>query len=94
LVKRRFETFKAILIWWSALPKVRNHEVIDMKMNTIDWIALVLVVVGGLNWGLVGLFGFDLVAAIFGSMSFLSRVVYTLVGVSAVYTIVGHASKH
>lgn len=44
-----------------------------------------LVVVGGLNWGLVGIFKFDLVATIFGDMSALSRVVYALVGLSAVY---------
>ena len=37
-----------------------------MKLNTLGWIALILVVIGGLNWGLVGLFSFDLVAAIFG----------------------------
>ena len=53
-------------------------------MKTLNVIALVLVIVGGLNWGLVGLFNFDLVAAIFGNMSVLSRVVYSLVGVSAV----------
>lgn len=53
-------------------------------MKTLNVIALVLVVVGGLNWGLVGLFNFDLVAAIFGDMSALSRVVYSLVGLSAV----------
>jgi uncharacterized membrane protein YuzA (DUF378 family) len=64
-----------------------------MKMNSIDWIALVLLVVGGLNWGLVGLFSFDLVAAIFGGGSFLARIVYTLVGVSAVYTLVSAAGK-
>lgn len=46
---------------------------------------MVLLVVGGLNWGLVGVLDFDLVAAIFGDMSALSRIVYTLVGVSAVY---------
>ncbi|WP_092995440.1 DUF378 domain-containing protein [Thiohalomonas denitrificans] len=55
------------------------------KFNTWDWVALVLLIVGGLNWGLIGIFGFDLVAAIFGEMSFLSRLVYTLVGLSAVY---------
>ena len=44
-----------------------------MEKNVIDWITMVLVIVGGLNWGLVGLFGFDLVAAIFGNMSILSR---------------------
>lgn len=55
------------------------------KLNTFDWLAVVLVVVGGLNWGLVGIFNFDLVATIFGDMSGLSRVVYVLVGLSAVY---------
>jgi hypothetical protein len=53
-------------------------------MKTLNLIALVLVVVGGLNWGLVGLFDFDLVATIFGDMSVLSRTVYSLVGLSAV----------
>jgi uncharacterized membrane protein YuzA (DUF378 family) len=53
-------------------------------------LALVLTAVGGLNWGLVGLFRFDLVAAIFGGMSFgetnvASRIVYTLVGLAAIY---------
>jgi len=56
-----------------------------MKLNGLDWVALILVIVGGLNWALVGLFSFDLVAAIFGDMSVLSRIVYTLVGLSALY---------
>ncbi|OGM94856.1 DUF378 domain-containing protein [Candidatus Wolfebacteria bacterium RIFOXYD12_FULL_48_21] len=55
------------------------------KLSTLDWIALVLVIVGGLNWGLVGIFNFDLVATIFGAMSALSKIVYTLVGLAAVY---------
>jgi len=55
------------------------------KLNVWDWVALALVIVGGLNWALVGLFDFDLVATIFGDMSVLSRAVYVLVGVSAVY---------
>jgi uncharacterized protein len=50
-------------------------------------VALALVIVGGLNWALVGLFNFDLVAYLFGVMSTLTRVVYTLVGVSAIYLI-------
>ncbi|MDP3836817.1 MAG: DUF378 domain-containing protein [bacterium] len=53
-------------------------------MKTLNSIALVLLVIGGLNWGLVGLFGFDLVAAIFGDMSIASRIVYVLVGLSAI----------
>ena len=53
-------------------------------MKAVNVVTLVLLIVGGLNWGLVGLFGFDLVATIFGEMSPLSRIVYVLVGVSAV----------
>ncbi|QJR80150.1 DUF378 domain-containing protein [Alteromonas pelagimontana] len=56
-------------------------------LTAVDWIAMVLVIVGGINWGLVGLLSFDLVAAIFGEMSVLSRIVYTLVGLSAVWMI-------
>ena len=55
------------------------------KLNYLDWLAIILVVVGGLNWGLVGLLDFDLVAMIFGDMSVISRVVYSLVGLSAIY---------
>ncbi len=58
-----------------------------MAKNTLDVIALILVIVGGLNWGLVGLLDFDLVAVIFGAMSTLSRIVYSLVGLSALYMI-------
>lgn len=57
------------------------------NLNAVDLLALVLVVVGGLNWGLVGLFNFDLVAMLFGDMSALSRIVYGLVGLSAVYVL-------
>ncbi len=55
-------------------------------MKTIDVLVAVLLVVGGLNWGLVGLFQFDLVASIFGGQSaVISRIVYSLVGFSALY---------
>lgn len=54
-------------------------------MKMVHMIALLLLVVGGLNWGLVGLLEFDLVAMLFGEMSMLSRIVYSLVGVSAIY---------
>lgn len=56
-------------------------------INVIDIIALILVIIGGVNWGLVGLFNFDLVAALFGVMSTLSKIVYSLVGISALYCI-------
>jgi len=57
-------------------------------MRLVNTITLVLLIVGGLNWGLVGLFGFDLVAALFGEMSPLSRIVYSLVGLSALWQLV------
>jgi uncharacterized membrane protein YuzA (DUF378 family) len=57
-------------------------------MRAITTITLVLLIVGGLNWGLVGLFGFDLVAALFGEMSLLSRIVYSLVGLSALWQLI------
>ncbi|MDD5071515.1 MAG: DUF378 domain-containing protein [Patescibacteria group bacterium] len=57
------------------------------KLNALDWIALVLAIIGALNWGLVGLFKFDLVAAIFGDMSAISRIIYALVGIAAIYVV-------
>ncbi|ESR27503.1 DUF378 domain-containing protein [Lutibaculum baratangense] len=60
-------------------------------MKTLNMIALALVIIGGVNWLLVGLFGFDLVAAIFGGevgpRSALSRIVYVLVGAAALYAL-------
>lgn len=55
--------------------------------NPVDWIALILVIVGGLNWGLVGLFDFNLVEAIFGTGTALTRIVYILVAIAALYMI-------
>ena len=54
-------------------------------MKTFDVVAAILVVVGAANWGLVGLFQFDLVAALFGNATILSRIVYTLVGVAGLF---------
>ena len=54
-------------------------------MRIVNIVTLLLVIVGGLNWGLVGLFDFDLVATLFGEMSPLSRIVYILVGASALW---------
>jgi uncharacterized protein len=59
-----------------------------MRMNPLTSIAFILVIVGALNWGLVGAFNLDLVAAIFGEMSIASRIVYILVGLSAVWVLV------
>jgi uncharacterized membrane protein YuzA (DUF378 family) len=57
-------------------------------MKSLNLITLILTIVGGLNWGLVGVAEFDLVAALFGAGSALSRTVYTLVGLSALYQLV------
>lgn len=56
-------------------------------MKIIDKIALVLIIIGAINWGLIALFNFDLVAAIFGDMTVLSRIVYGLVGLSGLWGI-------
>lgn len=56
-------------------------------MKVIDKIALVLIIIGAIDWGLIGFFGFDLVATIFGEMSVISRIVYGLVGISGLWGI-------
>lgn len=56
-------------------------------MKLINYIALTIAIIGALNWGLVGVLSFDLVAFIFGEMSWLSRIVYTLVGLSGIYLV-------
>lgn len=56
-----------------------------MKTNWLDYTLLTLLIIGGINWGLIGFFRFDLVAFIFGEMSWLSRIIYALVGISALY---------
>ncbi len=57
-------------------------------INVLDRIALALLIIGGINWGLIGIFSFDLVAFIFGGQAaFMSRIIYTLVAVSAIWCI-------
>jgi len=58
-----------------------------MEKDVIDWIVLILLIVGGLNWGLVGLFDMDLVQVIFGGIPVLADIVYILVGLSGLYAI-------
>jgi uncharacterized membrane protein YuzA (DUF378 family) len=57
------------------------------NLNAFDWIALILLIIGGINWGMISIFNIDLVSSLFGAMTILTRVVYGLVGLSAVYTI-------
>lgn len=56
-------------------------------MKTLDAVVCVLLIIGGLNWGLVGFFNFNLIGAIFGYMSAFSRLIYCVVGVAALYGI-------
>ena len=62
-------------------------------MEYIKKISFILTIIGGLNWGLVGFFGLDVVAMILGTMSLLSRIVYILVGFSALYLIFNHTCQ-
>lgn len=57
------------------------------NLNIFDWFFLALLVIGGVNWGMIGAFNIDLVSSLFGVMTTISRVVYGLVGISAVYTL-------
>ncbi|MEG0006351.1 MAG: DUF378 domain-containing protein [Clostridium sp.] len=58
-----------------------------MKLNGLDWLGLVLTIVGGLNWGLIGVFNFNLVSFLFGVDTIWSRIVYILVGIGALILI-------
>lgn len=62
-------------------------------MKVLHMIAYILVIVGALNWGLVGFFKFDLVVWLFGTMTMVSRVVYALVGIAAVVELVTHQAN-
>lgn len=62
-------------------------------MKIIKAIAMILLIIGGLNWGLVGLFGFDLVAELFGYMTVLSRMVYSFVGLAAILIAIPAAKR-
>ncbi len=56
-------------------------------MKIIDTIALILIIIGAINWGLVGIFNFNLVEAIFGGLSVITRIIYILVGISGLWGI-------
>ena len=58
-----------------------------MRNKFLDCIALTITIIGAINWGLIGFFDFNLVAFIFGSMSWISRIIYALVGLCGLYLI-------
>jgi uncharacterized membrane protein YuzA (DUF378 family) len=57
------------------------------QLKTVDYIALCLVIIGAINWGLIGFLGFDLVRVIFGDMTWVSRVIYAVVGIAGLYAL-------
>jgi uncharacterized protein len=56
-------------------------------MKALDFTALILVVIGAINWGLIGFFRYDLIASLFGTMSAISRTIYAIVGICGLYSI-------
>ncbi|MCO5383422.1 MAG: DUF378 domain-containing protein [Methanosarcina barkeri] len=69
------------------------HKMNKMPMGSLYIPSKLLTIIGALNWGLVGLLNFDLVAAIFGKKSFISRLIYTVVGMAGVYLIIKYKAK-
>lgn len=61
--------------------------------NAMDWIATILIIIGGINWGLIGFFSWNLVDAIFGEDSAISRVIYAIIGLAALWVIIFTLSK-
>jgi uncharacterized protein len=59
-----------------------------MKKDVLSWITIILVIIGAINWGLIGALQFDLVNTIFGSIAWLERVIYVLVGLAGLWEIV------
>lgn len=57
------------------------------KCGVLGWICLILVIIGGINWGLIGIFGFNFVAFLFGAWPIVERVIYILVGIAAIIMI-------
>ncbi|MBO5197544.1 MAG: DUF378 domain-containing protein [Lachnospiraceae bacterium] len=56
-------------------------------MKVLDYIALIIVIIGAVNWGLIGFFRFDLIRVLFGDMTVLSRIIYGLVGICGLYAL-------
>lgn len=63
------------------------------KMSWLDWVAFILVIIGALNWGLVGFFNWNLVTAIFGDMTTTAQIIYDLVGIAALYLVIASFAK-
>ena len=81
---KREQTLDGVCSWGCMFDNL-NLILKEILMKAFDVVVALLLVIGGLNWGLVGLFSFDLVASILGNMTALSRIIYIVVGISAVY---------
>ena len=64
---------------------VHDKEEFAMNSKGFDYTCLTLVIIGAINWGLIGFFNFDLVAFLFGNMGWISRIIYALVGLAGLY---------
>ena len=73
------------LIYFQGLMSYEGGR--EMRNRALDCLALTIAIIGAINWGLIGLFSFDLVAFIFGNMSWFSRIIYALVGIAGLYII-------
>ena len=74
-----------------AIPETRPGNLDNINLhrayNALDWIATVLLIVGGLNWGTIGFFDTNIVALLVGDMTTAARIIYGLVGLAALYSI-------
>ena len=59
-----------------------------MERNCLDIVALILIIIGAINWGLIGFFRFDLIASLFGQLSAISRIIYAIVGIAGIYSLI------
>ena len=59
-----------------------------MERNWLDVVCLILIIIGAVNWGLIGFFSLDIISVIFGNMSMISRIIYAVVGIAGIYSLV------
>ena len=59
-----------------------------MERNWLDIVAFILIIIGAINWGLIGFFRFDLIASLFGQLSAISRIIYAIVGIAGIYSLI------
>ena len=59
-----------------------------MERNWLDVVCLILIIIGAVNWGLIGFFNLDIISVIFGNMSMISRIIYAVVGIAGIYSLV------